>query len=271
MAPQVATILDDSAVGSSTTFAGEPGLQLDLLPYDIERIEILRGPQGTLYGADSMSGVLKYVTKYPSLTGYEAQIGGELFGIKGGGSPGYGARASLGAPLIDGILALRASAYDQQTPGYIRNASRGTNHDNTLAQRGARLAVLWQPSTNLTNYAQKGMFKEFASEMGEAFALYGYPELAARLRHAYDQSGGQGTLREWIKELEHAAVNKENLSSRQPGGVLRGYWRPGPRFLLAGRVSTTSWSSHSGDDLLFQNQPMVCSAALRSAIWRVPP
>jgi iron complex outermembrane receptor protein len=148
--PQVATILDDSAVGSSTTFAGETVLQLDLLPYDIERIEILRGPQGTLYGADSMSGVLKYVTKYPSLAGYEAQIGGELFGIKGGGSPGYGARASLGAPLIDDILALRASVYDQQTPGYIRNASRGTNHENTLAQRGARLAVLWQPSTNLT-------------------------------------------------------------------------------------------------------------------------
>jgi iron complex outermembrane recepter protein len=147
--PQVATILDDSAVGSSTTFAGESGLQLDLLPYDIERIEILRGPQGTLYGADSMSGVLKYVTKYPSLTSYEAQIGGELFGIKGGGSPGYGARASLGAPLIDGMLALRASVYDQQTPGYIKNPLRGINHENALTQRGERLALLWQPAEYL--------------------------------------------------------------------------------------------------------------------------
>jgi iron complex outermembrane receptor protein len=146
--PQVATILDDCAVGSSTTFAGESGLQLDLLPYDIERIEILRGPQGTLYGSDSMSGVLKYVTKYPSLTSYETQIGSELFGIKGGGSPGYGARALLGAPLIDGMLALRASVYDQQTPGYIKNPVRGINHENALTQQGARLAVLWQPAGN---------------------------------------------------------------------------------------------------------------------------
>ena len=86
--------------------------------------------------------------------------------------------------------------------------------------------MLWQPSTNLTNYAQKGMFKEFASEMGEAFALYGYPELAARLRHAYDQSGGQGTLREWIKELEHAAVNKETYL---PGNLAEFYAAIGDR------------------------------------------
>src|SRR5215471_16680633 len=93
----VATLIDDASVGSSTSWADGPGFALDLLPYDIERIEILRGPQGTLYGANSMSGVLKYVTKDPSLTAHQAQIGGEVFGIKDGGSLGTGVRGTWGA------------------------------------------------------------------------------------------------------------------------------------------------------------------------------
>jgi TolB-like protein/DNA-binding winged helix-turn-helix (wHTH) protein len=59
------------------------------------------------------------------------------------------------------------------------------------------------------NYAQKGMFKEFAVEMGKAASLYGMPEVAGRLQHAYDQSGGQGVLRQWAEDLEHFAANKE--------------------------------------------------------------
>jgi len=57
------------------------------------------------------------------------------------------------------------------------------------------------------NYAQKGMFKEFTTEMGQAAKLYGMPEVSGRLRDAYDQSGGEGVLRVWAKELEHFAAN----------------------------------------------------------------
>jgi len=138
----VATLIDDVALGPS-------GLSLDMLPYDIERIEILHGPQGTLYGANSMGGVLKYVTKDPNLTAYEAQIGGEVFGIEGGGSLGTGARGAWSAPLIEGTLAVRASLYDQESPGYIKNPTRGLNHENTLSQYGGRLALLWRPAPEL--------------------------------------------------------------------------------------------------------------------------
>ena len=58
-------------------------------------------------------------------------------------------------------------------------------------------------------YGRKQMFKEFVVEMGAAATLVGMPEVAGRLQHAYDQSGGQGALREWTKELEHFAVSKE--------------------------------------------------------------
>jgi outer membrane receptor protein involved in Fe transport len=146
----VATVIDDSAVGSSAGQTGESAFELDMLPFDLERIEILRGPQGTLYGANSMGGVLKYVTKYPSLTTSEAQVGAETFAIKGGGAPGVGARASWSAPLIDGTLAVRGSLYGRESPGYIRNPLRGLNHENALSQYGGRLAMLWQPVTDLS-------------------------------------------------------------------------------------------------------------------------
>jgi iron complex outermembrane receptor protein len=172
----VATVIDDAAVGSSASWVGEQVFELDMLPYDIERIEVLRGPQGTLYGANSMGGVLKYVTKDPSLSASEAHVGGETFGIKDGGVPSGGARGSWSTPLIEGTLAVRGSLYDQESPGYITNPVRGLHHENTLALHGGRLAMLWQPVTELTIKLQ-GIYQRIDSA-GDAVvfaALRGTP------------------------------------------------------------------------------------------------
>jgi outer membrane receptor protein involved in Fe transport len=134
-----------------------------MLPYDIERIEILHGPQGTLYGVNSMGGVLKYITKDPSLTASEGQIGAEAFGIKSGGSIGTGIRGAWSAPLIEGALGVRGSLYDQETPGYIKNPVRGLNHENSLSQYGGRLAMLWQPAQGLQVKLQ-GIYQRINSE-----------------------------------------------------------------------------------------------------------
>ena len=61
----VATYVDETPLGSQWHFQRETQFQLDLLPYDVEQIEVLRGPQGTLYGAGAMGGLLKYVTRSP--------------------------------------------------------------------------------------------------------------------------------------------------------------------------------------------------------------
>lgn len=146
----VATVLDDVPVGSSAGWVREDAYQLDLLPYDIERIEVLRGPQGTLYGADSMGGVLKYVTKSPDLNDLHAQAGAEGFGIQDASNAGYAGRFMVNAPLIDGQLAARFSAYDRHTPGYIDNPLRGARGENALEQRGGHLSVLFQPNDRLS-------------------------------------------------------------------------------------------------------------------------
>lgn len=180
----VTTVIDDSPVGASTGWSGDAGFALDMLPYDLERIEILRGPQGTLYGANSMGGVLKYVTKDPSLTVSEAQVGVEGYGIKGGGSLGVAARGAWSAPLIEDTLAVRGSLYDQQTPGYIKNPVRGLNHENTLTQRGGRLAILWQVTADFRIKLQ-GIYQRTDSE-GNAII---YAELLGTAQDPYYRPG----------------------------------------------------------------------------------
>src|SRR5256886_12620741 len=73
----VATYIDETPMGSSGIYQRADINELDLLPYDIRRVEILRGPQGTLYGANSIGGLIKYVTIDPSLTAEEFHIGGD--------------------------------------------------------------------------------------------------------------------------------------------------------------------------------------------------
>jgi outer membrane receptor protein involved in Fe transport len=141
----VATLIDDVPVGSSTSWALGDSFQLDMLPYDVDRIEVLRGPQGTLYGANTMAGLLKYDMKYGNLTGTDSEVGADIFTVTGGGGPGREGRASVSTPLIDGKLGMRASVYERITPGFIINPLLDTDHANGVTQKGGRLALLWRP------------------------------------------------------------------------------------------------------------------------------
>jgi outer membrane receptor protein involved in Fe transport len=142
----VATYVDEAPLGSSNGYSAEASTSFDMMPYDLERVEVLRGPQGTLYGANSMGGLLKYVTKAPDLNAFETRVGGEVNATKGGSELGYAGRVGLNVPLVEGQLALRASLYRQETPGYIDNYVTGRKDQNALTQEGGRLALLWKPS-----------------------------------------------------------------------------------------------------------------------------
>jgi iron complex outermembrane recepter protein len=141
----VAYYLDDVPIGGSGPWANASGLPLDLLPYDLERFEVLRGPQGTLYGAGSEAGVVQYVLKRPNLSEFGASVGADLNAIHNAAKPGESLRATANVPIVEGALAVRAGAYGVYTPGYIDNLYSGASGINVLRQYGGRLAALWQP------------------------------------------------------------------------------------------------------------------------------
>ncbi|MFC4312392.1 TonB-dependent receptor domain-containing protein [Steroidobacter flavus] len=159
----VSTVVDDAAVGSSAGWAGQDSLQLDLLPDDIQRIEVLRGPQGTLYGANSMGGVVRYITVDPDVNANDLRLGAEGFSYAGASKAGYAGHIALNQSLVPGSLAVRASVYDRRTPGNFDNPVRGTRDENPYSKRGGRLALLWQPADTLKVKLQ-GFYSEIDSD-----------------------------------------------------------------------------------------------------------
>ena len=145
IAATTATYIDDSPYGSSTANALGSFTTIDLDPATLQRVEVLRGPQGTLYGASAMGGLIKYVTIPPSLTEYSGRV--ELDGstVDGGGQ-GYGVRAMWTGPLITDKLGVTVNAFDRLDPGYIDDPHLNKKNVNSSRVEGGRLALLWQPT-----------------------------------------------------------------------------------------------------------------------------
>jgi len=146
--PTVGTTIDDAPVGFSTGTGG--GYQaIDLDPSDLQNIEVLRGPQGTLYGASSMGGLLKYVTTDPSTDSISGRLEGTAESVDNGQGLGNAVRGSVNLPLTDD-LAVIGSAYSRHDVGYINDAARNLNGVNGGDAYGGRFALLWQPSDNFS-------------------------------------------------------------------------------------------------------------------------
>jgi iron complex outermembrane recepter protein len=144
----VSTYIDNIPVGGSSS-VGENGEFLpDLDPADIQRVEVLKGPQGTLYGASSLGGVIKYVTKQPSLTQSEATITEEFEQIDHGDFGGK-IRLSGSTPVTDD-LAVRLSGYYRWIPGYIDDVGVSGKDANNGYDWGIRATVLWKPTSDLS-------------------------------------------------------------------------------------------------------------------------
>jgi len=144
--PNVAVTVDDVPYGPSTSLAGSgiaPAPDFD--PSDLARIEVLRGPQGTLYGASSIGGLLKYVTVDPSTDALSGRVEAGTSSVYNGAELGYSFRGSVNAPLSD-TVAVRASGFTRKEPGYVDNVQTGEHGVNREDASGGRLSALWRPS-----------------------------------------------------------------------------------------------------------------------------
>ena len=121
--PNVAVYLDDQSVQF-------PGRNLDINAVDMERIEVLEGPQGTLYGGGAQAGALRYITNKPKLDKTEGVVDAS-YGITSGGDPNSSASGVLNIPIIKDTFALRAVIYTDRRGGYIDNVPSTFTRQNT--------------------------------------------------------------------------------------------------------------------------------------------
>jgi iron complex outermembrane recepter protein len=137
------------------------GFEPDIRMYDLQDVEVLRGPQGTLYGASSMSGTIRFIPKLPNLNNVEGYATMEGSKTTHTGRENYKFNGAANLPLIDGQLAVRLVGWKQYDAGYIDQTRvgvgipgvnalgliRGVNDDDV---GGGRLAVRYQPFDRLT-------------------------------------------------------------------------------------------------------------------------
>jgi len=146
----VATYVDETPIGTSSNYGAGSNSVLDLLPYDLQSVELLRGPQGTLYGAVALGGVLRYVTRAPDLDQWSWRVGADAFNTEGGSDAGYGGRFGVNAPIVPGTLAFSASVARQDSPGFTDNVRSGEKDQDSYTQQAAHLQMLWKVSDDLS-------------------------------------------------------------------------------------------------------------------------
>ncbi len=136
----VGTVLDGLPINSSAAFS-IPGSAIDINPADLERVEILRGPQGTLYGANTLAGLISYVTKDPRLNKSDGEIDLGIGQVDGGGF-GYNTSAGYSTPLVADRIGVRISGFYDALPGFISDPQIGRRDVNRAYDYGGRIALL---------------------------------------------------------------------------------------------------------------------------------
>ncbi len=142
--PTVGRYLDEVSVSSDAT---QRALDVPLL--DIGRVEVLRGPQGTLYGAGSIGGTIKFISNAPSLEETEGSLGLGFNGVDDGGN-GYEVNGVVNLPLIEDKLAIRVAASTEDIAGWIDNTAMGKSDVNSADRNFVRTKLLYKPSDTFT-------------------------------------------------------------------------------------------------------------------------
>lgn len=158
--PTVSVYVDDVPVGGSTVYASAATFLFDAALMDVDHVEFLYGPQGTLYGANSMGGLIKYVTNKPDSSRFSGNAGVDISHTQSAAGTSYTEHATLNIPLKQDVAAMRISVFDQHTAGVYRavgeTPSNGADRDHT---RGARVQLEVDPtdklSFNITAMAQR--------------------------------------------------------------------------------------------------------------------
>ncbi|WP_029015049.1 TonB-dependent receptor [Niveispirillum irakense] len=148
--PTVGLYFDETVITGLGLDGGsdnQPNIQL----HDVERVEVLKGPQGTLFGASSMSGTVRVITNKPVMNEMEGRASMSVAGVKGGNSFFQG-EAMVNAPIVEDKLAARAVVWGDNGGGYIDQVSgtRSLKNTNDQAVSGGRFSIKATPNERLS-------------------------------------------------------------------------------------------------------------------------
>ncbi|MEI8326129.1 MAG: TonB-dependent receptor, partial [Betaproteobacteria bacterium] len=143
------------------------GVVLDPLTWDLDRVEILRGPQGVLFGSGSLGGAVRYLFNKPVMNNFEASVKGEYAKVTDGASS-LSAYGMLNVPLSTDVAAMRVVVFDRKDPGYIDNLGTKTKDANDVQQTGGRLLFTVKPTKGLTATLVASTQK---TEQGDTFSV----------------------------------------------------------------------------------------------------
>lgn len=197
----------------------------DLRLADIERVEVLRGPQGTLYGSGSIGGILHIVTARPDPSGVGGAVSVEG-SITQDGAGSSGLEAWVNLPLPNGVGAVRGVAYSDESGGYIDNDELGLRDVNYSRRSGGRLAALvdlpgrWSLLTRFAHQSINTADSQYTQGAG-TLARDGavrephdndFTELATTLAHA----GGRAELKLSLAVIDHQLDTRHDATGAFP-------------------------------------------------------
>ena len=190
----------------------------DLRLYDVARVEVLEGPQGTLYGTGALGGILRLVPNPPDLANAAASMSAGLLSTRHGAGGADGA-FMVNLPLAAGRFALRAVGYGSIDGGYIDDLGRGRRDVNRVTTYGARATLLWDAGDGWRIEAG-GLAQYLAGRDGQ-YAMRGLPPLSRRSSLAQpfdnDYQLGQVTLhKSWdgVELVSATGLVRHSLESR---------------------------------------------------------
>lgn len=139
----------------------EPGYTViipDVDAFDVERVEVLRGPQGSLFGSASLGGAINYISKLADPTKIDAALeGGLTTTARSAGEIGYRAKGMINVPLVADKLAARLTVTQRTDPGYLDNIGTGIRGSNDVANLGVRGSIVFTPDPD-TKLSYLGLY-----------------------------------------------------------------------------------------------------------------
>lgn len=151
--PVFGIYIDDTPLTSNSSFSNGANTLLDGLLLDVERIEIIKGPQGTLFGATSVGGLLRYISRDPALNEFRASASADISNVKDG-EWGQTFTGRVSAPIIKDKLGITVSAYYQEQAGYVDSIDPATGeflleNGNGGEAQGYSADLLFTPTDEL--------------------------------------------------------------------------------------------------------------------------